>query len=339
MRILIIKTSALGDIIQTFPVLSYLRQKFPEAQIDWIVESNCAELLEAHSSVNHIFKIESRKWRNRLWSLATLREIKALKRSLNLNYDLVFDLQGNLKSAILLFLTRAKKKIGFGWESVSEWPNVFFTHQRFNPPKGKNIREDYLSVVQSFFKDPAPFKEPLQDLKIEATSLLKLEEIFSCRPTLVCPGANWKNKRLDSKTLLEFLKKLNRGPYFFIWGNEEEREEVQKLSAEFPGSKVLEKMSLPVLQQAMKRCQLVVAMDSLPLHLCGTTSTPTLSFFGPSSSQKYAPKGKQHQSVQGICPYKIEFEKRCSKLRTCPTGACMKSPKLDLVYKDIEKVP
>ncbi len=218
MRILIVKTSALGDIIQTFPVLSYLRQKFPEAQIDWIVESSCAELLEAHSSVNNIFKIESRKWRRSLWTLTTLREIKALKRSLSQKYDLVFDLQGNLKSGILLFLTRAKKKIGFGWNSVSEWPNVFFTGKRFDPPKGKNIREDYLCVVQSFFKDQVPFKDRPLDLKIDAESLQKLEETFTCQPTLVCPGANWENKRLDPKTLLAYLKKLNKGPIFLIWG-------------------------------------------------------------------------------------------------------------------------
>ena len=74
----------------------------------------------------------------------------------------------------------------------------------------------------------------------------------------------------------------------------------------------------------MASVDMVIAMDSLPLHLAGTTETPTFSIFGASSANKYKPKGKKHLAFQGTCPYKRTFERRCPVLRTCSTGACIR---------------
>ncbi|SCA63497.1 hypothetical protein SCG7086_AS_00250 [Chlamydiales bacterium SCGC AG-110-P3] len=89
--------------------------------------------------------------------------------------------------------------------------------------------------------------------------------------------------------------------------------------------RILPRLSLPVLQAVMNRVRLVIAMDSLPLHLAGTTSTPTFSVFGASSMQKYKPLGGIHHGLQGECPYNVSFEKRCARLRSCKTGACIRS--------------
>ncbi len=315
MKILIVKTSALGDIIHTFPVLSYLRKRFPDAQIDWVVETRCKELVQAHPQISRVLTIDSKKWRK-----APLREWKGLRGCV---YDLVFDLQGNIKSGAILAQTRAKKKIGFGWRSVSEWPNVLFTSKKINPPAGKNIREDYLAVVKGYFKDEEPFESEPVELRITEAQQALVESILS-DAMLVCPGAAWPNKQLGCDQLLTYLKNLDKGPYLFAWGSEEERESALQLAGHFSDSSVLERYPLPVLQRIMAKSQLVIAMDSLPLHLCATTKTPTISFFGPSLAKKYAPIGDDHQTIQGECPYGVVFEKRCPKLRTCATGACLK---------------
>lgn len=322
MKILIIKTSALGDIIHTFPVLSYLRKRDPFAQIDWVVESSCAELVEAHPQVNRVLIIESKKWRKsplRFWS-----EIKNFREGLQeVFYDMVFDLQGNIKSSLVLAQTRAQVKVGFGSKSVAEWPNLLFTHRKFDPPPCKNIREDYLEVVKGYFCDTTPFViEPLL-LRITAAQQAEVDAVLS-DATLVCPGAAWPNKQLSLVQLEKFLKELDGAPYLFVWGSAQEREQAVQLASHFPGSLILDRMPLPQLQHVMARAKRVVAMDSLPLHLCGMTSTPTMSFFGPSLAEKYRPLGQQHQAIQGACPYGVVFDKRCPKLRTCPTGACLK---------------
>ncbi|MFN0065675.1 MAG: glycosyltransferase family 9 protein, partial [Chlamydiales bacterium] len=98
----------------------------------------------------------------------------------------------------------------------------------------------------------------------------------------------------------------------------------EKLSAAFQErGHVLPRLRLTALQHVMARCSRVVAMDSLPLHLCATTKTPSLSFFGPSSKNKYCPSESRHISIQGECPFDEKFEKRCPKLRTCKSGACI----------------
>ncbi|MFZ0564676.1 MAG: glycosyltransferase family 9 protein [Chlamydiales bacterium] len=323
MKILILKTSALGDVIHTFPVVDYLKKRFPVGQIDWVVETRAASLVKAHPHIDRVLSLDSKRWREKPFSSSNRKERSGFRTELKkVHYDLVFDLQGNLKSSWVLSQVVAKKKIGFGWKTVPEWPNALFTSHRFNPHPNQNIREDYLSVVQSYFRDPQSFVSSPIALTLTEEERCKLVQL-KLNPTLVCPGAAWPNKRLPQKTLSFVLKKINRGPYMFSWGSNEEREIAMQLSAEFPNSYVLEPLSLPLLQHVMAKCQLVIAMDSLPLHLCGTTQTASLSFFGPSSASKYLPMGKQHRAFQGLCPYGIRFEKRCSRLRSCPTGACL----------------
>ncbi len=311
MKILIVKTSALGDIIHTFPVVSYLKRRDPTCQIDWVVEGKFAELVEAHPLVNRVLTIDSKKWRKKPFGWGhTIRKVR---------YDLVFDLQGNVKSSVVLAKVRAKKRVGLGWKSLPEWPNALFTSKKINPPPGKNIREDYLAVVQGYFQDETPFQSKPVTLSLAED----VSEVLS-DATLVCAGAAWPNKQLATEQLAAVLKKLDRGPYLFAWGTVQEKGVATELAAHFPESVVLKRYSLPALQHIMAKSRLVVAMDSLPLHLAATTNTATLSFFGPSSAQKYGPPGEQHKAIQGECPYGVTFEKRCPQLRTCLSGACLK---------------
>jgi heptosyltransferase-1 len=145
---------------------------------------------------------------------------------------------------------------------------------------------------------------------------------------LVCPGSNWPNKQLSCHTLQTFLQEFSNAcktHFLLVWGSESEKKLVEELFSHFPDcSQVVDRLSLPVLQNLMGHVDLVLSMDSLPLHLAGTTKTPTYSFFGPSLAEKFQPMGDQHHAVQGSCPYGQTFEKRCRVLRTCQTGACMK---------------
>jgi heptosyltransferase-1 len=110
----------------------------------------------------------------------------------------------------------------------------------------------------------------------------------------------------------------------FLWGSASELKTAQELKNRFEHSLVVEKLSLPGLQNLMASVDFVVAMDSLPLHLAGTTETPAFGIFGASSAQKYMPQGNAHFAFQGSCPYGRVFERRCPILRTCPTGSCIR---------------
>ena len=150
MRFLIVKTSSLGDIIHAFKALAYLRHKCPYAEIDWVVEKPFRLLVERHPMVDHVHIIDTKQWRKQWWKQRKLKFP---------GYDIVFDLQGNLKSAWILSKVKSKLKFGFGLQTVPEWPNCLFTNMRVNPPKGQNIRDDYLALVQGFFQESCSFEE------------------------------------------------------------------------------------------------------------------------------------------------------------------------------------
>lgn len=318
MKILIVKTSSLGDIIHTLPVLSYLRKKFPTAQIDWAVERPSAELLASHPAVDNLFILERSQKKSLSHWIEFYRKLRKTK------YDLVFDLQGNTKSGAILAGVRAKTKVGFAKKNISEWPNLLFTHVKIEVPLACNVREENLFLVQKYLKEPLQFQEEEVHLKITAQQEEFLKSFKEKDYILVCPGSFWPNKQISHDTLSAFLRK-QEGFFLFAWGNESEKEFCEKVMKEFPKSQLLGKLPLPLLQNLMRKMSLVVAMDSLPLHLAATTGSPTFSFFGPTSALKYAPQGKQHAYIQGSCPYAVEFQRRCPLLRKCKTGACIKN--------------
>ncbi|HEY5260043.1 MAG TPA: glycosyltransferase family 9 protein [Rhabdochlamydiaceae bacterium] len=312
--ILIVKTSALGDVVHTLPVLHYLRSRFPKARIDWVVEKGSVDFLSAQPFLDRAIAINTKAWRKgKQW-----KEIRAFFRTLReTKYDAVFDLQGNFKSALITLCAKAKDKVGFGFYSVPEKPNLLATNQRFEVPTGINVRARYLHVVQSYFNDPVPFIEhPVSAAREKQPKIM------------VCFGSKWPNKQLSAQTWKAFLHRVAEEtgyPFVFIWGDEKEKTAADELQRAFSGSsETLGGMALLEWQQRMGEMTAVIAVDSMGLHLCGLTDTPTFGVFGPSSSAVYQPLGASHGAFQAACPYGIKFTERCPRLRSCATGACLK---------------
>lgn len=344
MRILIVKTSALGDIVHAFPVLEWLKQEFPEAKVDWIVEKNGATLLQAHPSLHRVLVVDTKKWRRSLFRLSTWKEIGFFLRLLrNTQYDVLFDLQGNTKSAFFTAFAVAARKIGFGRRCVREWPNLLVTHQKKDYPVGVNVREANLFLCRSFFSSKIPSAavfSPLQLLRLTLEEEVRKQEIlsiFSSYPCLmVCPGSRWENKKLEDACWIRLLQEIHRVysiQFCLIYSGDEEKKRVEAICQAVGGhTNILGHLTLPLWQSIMAKMAGVLAVDSVGLHLAETADVPTFSLFGPSSSTVFAPSGERHVSVQGSCPYHEKFLIRCPRLRTCSTGACLKQLSADQIF-------
>ncbi len=290
------------------------------------------DLVAAHPYVRKAIGIDTKKWKKSLFSAAS--EIAECLRDIRYEwYDAVFDLQGNCKSGVLTLLARSEKKVGFGWSTIPEWPNLIATNERINPPKNQNIRRDYLYLLQKTLGDFRAYTKAAALLRIKPEEEEKIMRILS-DPNLkqiprimICPGSNWPNKQMNTFSLIDLLTLIDRSyapSFLLVYGSPQEKAIVTKIQGYFPeNSKIIDKLSLPALQNLMAKVQLVLAMDSLPLHLAGITKTPTFSIFGASLAAKYQPEGNEHKSYQGSCPYQKTFEKRCKYLRTCKTGLCI----------------
>jgi heptosyltransferase I len=329
MKFLIIKTSSIGDIIQAFPVAAYLKQKFPQATIDWVVEHEYLGLIEANPHIHQAIAAQSRSWRGSFTS--AMKEIPAFIRRLRQQqYDAVFDLQGNTKSALITLWSRALEKVGFGWKSVPEVPSFFAASRHIEVEPELHIQQRYLRVVQHFFGDEESFSPPELILKLTEAEQARLQLL--CQSTLprvmVACGSRWINKRISEERLKEILTQLKQEKecdFYFISGNEEELKSAHNLASHFSDcSHIVQDLTLPLWQALMREMDLVVAVDSAALALCGMTLTPSKSFFGPSLASIYKPVGDHHVAFQGSCPYGLKFKARCPRLRTCKTGACLK---------------
>ena len=119
-RILLIKTSSLGDVIHNCPVIHDIRRHFPDAQIDWVVEENFADIPRLHTGVNQVFTVAMRRWRKQLFNKKTWQEISQFKQQIQHNqYDSVIDTQGLLKSALITKLANGVKH-GYDKNSIRE---------------------------------------------------------------------------------------------------------------------------------------------------------------------------------------------------------------------------
>jgi heptosyltransferase I len=329
--ILIIKTSSIGDVIQSFPALEYLRRKYPDARIDWVVEQGIAPLLKAHPLLDQVLEIRTKAWRKGPFSLETRNECSTFARKLrSKKYDLLFDLQGNTKSAVITGLAKAEVKVGFDWKSVREKSNLLVTNKRLCAPTNLNIRLKYLGLVQRYFHDLEEFKAEGVRLQLTQPERERLRQICENPQVrlMVCFGSKWANKRLDNSTLSSLLQEIAKTyplSFLFIYGDEIEKGIAESLAAPFgENGAVLGNLSLPLWQAIMWEVKGVIAVDSAALHLCGTTQTPSFSVFGPSLASSYKPIEDRHLAVQGACPYGRTFSKHCPILRTCATGACIR---------------
>lgn len=321
-RILIVKTSSLGDIVQSFIVLDDLKRRFPESQIDWATEASFASLIAAHPLVHRAIPLDIKVKRN-LWS-----SLKDLRRE---KYDLVFDLQANCKSGMITLFARGKVKVGYSFKSAREWPNILATGLRFCVSKRQNIRLFYLELIERYFQSSALREGGGVQFKIGGGEREKIEKILARLPEggriMVCPGSKWTNKQLEKETLAAFLQKIEQfygASFLLIWGDAAEKNLCDEISRRLKRAFVIEKLPLPTWQNLMNEVSLIIAVDSSALHLCSTTQTPSFSIFGPTSLNIFKPIGARHYGIQGKCPYGRTFDKQCPILRSCPTGACIR---------------
>jgi heptosyltransferase I len=347
MKILVIKTSSLGDIIQSFYVLSFLKSKFKDCQIDWVVEKRFYSIVDANTLIDEAIEFDVRFWKRNFYKksgfVSFYRFVKNLRRC---KYDAVFDLQGNCKSSIALFFARSNKKIGFSRKSVAEWPNLLFSNMRFFIDKKSQINNRYLNLVRSYYKDQdTAISKKIEfliskDQKRFIENKLKAIDIER-RFVMICPCSKWPNKEINLILWQEFLKKISSDidvHYFFVGSNSREKKILKHLYMQFEDRGIyLQDLSILSWQYLISKMNLVISVDSSSLHLSSISGINTFSIFGPSSYSVYKPIGQNHGYYQGCCDLGDDFETRCKSLRYCKTASCIKNIDIGSLYKSFYK--
>ena len=344
MRVLIIKTSALGDIIHALPVLDYLHKASPGIAIDWVIEEGFKDLLEGNPLLNKLHVLSTRRWRKSPFTGQTRSEVATLWSELRSNrYDIVFDIQGNFKSSLIDLASGAKLKVGFPLELQQEKINSLFTTKKA-PLSESNDHASLrcLSVVS------VPFELPYQDAEYSTDIAFSthdasvaaglISELEAGPKVLFHCGTTWQTKfwtpenwsKLGTRVCSTFPGSI----ILFTWGNESEKATASIIATHITGkTHLISRLSLKTLAALFKHVDLVVGGDTGPVHLAAAVGTPTVSLYRSSDGSESGPRGKRHIIVQAPLPCTKCFKTSCSK-----DVECRESITVDAMFAGVSRL-
>jgi lipopolysaccharide heptosyltransferase I len=361
-RILLIKPSAVGDVIHALPVLSKLRARYPAARIDWVLTPPIAELVGHHPALSNVVLFDrgifTRDWRDWLAGMAQM-----LADLWQTRYDLVIDLHGQFRSAILTLATRAPVRLGFdrphsgprspldrrlvpnayrhGWTGAREGAWLAYTHRIPLLRSDVHAVDRYLSLTPILGLDEGPpdFQVPIPAHSITRIDALLVQHgLRKLSFAVLVPGTIWPTKHWHVEGFAAVARHLrNSGRAVVLAGSPSERQRCQSVAVLAPG--VLDlcgQTTLSELAALLRRAELCVTNDSGSMHLTVALDRPVVSIFGPTDPLWIGPYRRPEAVVRA--------ELDCApcyfrQLRACPHNhACMTGVTPGMVIERLEHV-
>ncbi len=332
-KILIIRLSAIGDVVHVLPALRLLRSHFPLSKIAWLVEDKASDVLTGHPDIDDVIVFPRKKWQRTILKINktfnTLSEIYSFyKRLRREHYDLIIDFQGNLKSGIMNLITGSEKKVGFGKGYCRELNYLTTQYQAFPPEKKMHRIDKNLFLlkelgIENGFQRP---KLPVFKLDKKYISKFITTSINPCLPIIIIhPGTSkfgsykqWPP--LNYALLGDMILDTYEANVVFTWGPYEfgvVKEILKKMKHE--ATPACETRSIKQLIELIKRASLFIGGDTGPLHIASTLDIPVVGIYGPKDPEIYGPYNGKAIVIKKDVP--------CSpcRKRTCGDPICMSS--------------
>jgi heptosyltransferase-1 len=315
-RILILRTSALGDIVQALPVLSRLRSSLPTATIGWVVERAFAPLLEGHPDVDALIVADLRPWRHRLHQLATWRQIvQFVARLQAFSAEIVLDLMGNHKAGVLAASTLADRRLGLARSFRREPSSAVWISEPVSAT-GAHAVDHMLSVLDGLDLAAGPVDFAGAGLPERCPPIEVSEQRFA----IIHPTTAWPNKTYpqDSWGQVAALLAAELDLAVLVAPGPGEEGVASEVAAAAASARVraLPPTSLPSLIYLQRRARLVVGGDTGPLHLAHALGTPALFVMGPTDPARHGPYGAPrnalwHRLPCSFCHRRLDGPRAC----------------------------
>ena len=328
-RILIIKPSALGDIVHALPILHLVRQRWPAATIAWLVNPAFAGLLEGNPELDEVIRFDRRQfgsaWRNPIVLWRLLRFLRSLRLR---EIDLVIDLQGLLRSGLLGWFTRAQNRIGFA--SAREGAARFYTEAVETGDAEQHAVERYLKLAEHLgcATDPVQFNLPRAPLP--ADMLPAVREPYA----VLLPATNWATKRWPIEYFAALVAPLAErlGLQSVVAGGADAvsmAADIQQVARARVHS-LAGKTTLPQLVTLLEGASVVIANDSGPMHIASALNRPLVTMFGPTNPVRTGPFRRMETVVR--------LDIVCSPCysRSCTHQSCMRWLTPEMVFAEID---
>lgn len=341
MKILIIKLSAIGDVVQTLPALEAIKKTYPTSEVTWVVEEAAAGILEGHPLIHHLLISHRKSWirklKNPLMFFAGMKQIVEFLRELRgTRYDIAIDFQGLLKSGMLIGLARAHRKIGF--DRTREFSYLFLNEKLPPYDKEKHALERYLDVAR-YLGAVNPL--PTCTLPIErevAVMKERLKKTVGARHALpllaiVNPVARWRTKLWSEQKFAELADRLiqERRAAVIFTGSSEDRVVIGRIVSMMKqkAENWAGETTLKELAALASLSNLFITTDTGPMHLAAAAGAKVLALFGPTAPWRTGPYGTSHIIVRKGLACSPCFQRTCDDIR------CMEAITVEEVLEKI----
>ena len=364
-RILLIKPSALGDVVHTLPVLVKLRARYPRARIDWLITPENAEVVRYHPALSNVvlfarrdFSKRGRRWRAFVSFFDLLKQIRSAK------YELIIDMHGQVRSAFFALISGARVRIGFdrpvkrgltvsaehdlknipshGWRGAREGSWIAYTHRIPIPTLDVHAIDRYLWVAPLLGLDDNPPDLTIH-LSPQATNkvnrLLEEHGVPASKPLVVLvPGTIWETKHWTIEGFAGVARQfLQDGFAVALAGTTRDQQRCRQIAAAAPGTCDLSGKTTPAdLAALIRRAEVAVTNDSGSMHVAAALGKPMVSVFGPTNPVHIGPYERPESVVRVDLPCSPCNYRRLSQ---CPFDhACMKQVTSAMVVERVRKI-
>lgn len=314
-NVLIIKPSAIGDVVHTLPILNLMRKAWPSARISWLVTPACSGLLEEHPQLDEVILFERRKlgawWR----SPKLFGEFWRFNRNLRKRkFDLVVDLQGLFRSGWLSRITGAQRRVGMA--SAREGASWFYSELVPEGPRERHAMEKYLDVAESLGIGRGPIEFVWNVTQANRDRVDTLLSGLHGRPFAVFfPGTNWDTKKWPAERYAALAQHVRQelGMAVVVGGVKSDSTFADIIK---PDLSLCGQTSLRETTALLEKAALVVANDTGPMHIAAALGRPLVTLYGPTSPIRTGPYGRDKSVVRLSLPCSPCLSRHCSH-RSC----------------------
>ena len=282
-RILLIKTSSMGDVVHNLPVVCDLRASVPDSRIDWVVEDSFGAIPRLHAGVDQVIPVSIRRWRRHPFAAGTRREFANLRNRLReTRYDAIIDTQGLVKSALLAWMAKGRSH-GLDWKSSREPLRIFYDEVYAVPWSAHAVeRNRSLASKALGYSISQP---PAYGIAAQPESMELLESAFSVKEAgpfaVLLHATSATSKEWPESSWVRLGETLaERGMISVLpFGNASERQRSSRVAAQIPGARVPPALGLNQLAALMSRARIMVGVDTGLTHLAVALGRPTVGIY------------------------------------------------------------
>jgi len=304
MKIAIVRLSALGDIVHSMVILQFIKKNYPNSLIDWVVDDRFKGILENNPHINQIHTLKLNEAKKQRSFKLFFRELLRVRQFGQ--YDLVIDTQGLLKSAIVSKFLNGIKIVGFDKNSIRERAASYFYNQKITIGYQENTILRNLSLICGSL-----------GINVSHNEIINKNSFLFSKSKILIPkasyivfiiGSTWESRNYPKEKFVEVAELISK-VCLVVWGNEQEKEKADWMSAESAFIQVMPRLELDDLKHVLDKATLVIGNDTGPTHIAWGLNTPSITLFGPTPVDRIyeAPNHKAIKSSSSVDHSKLNM--------------------------------